>query len=486
MGVDSQSISIRKATIINFLGKYTNIFIQLIYGAILARILTPEDFGIVAVVTVFTSFFTLVANMGIGPAIIQNKSIDENDTDNIFSLTLYIGLAMGTLFAFFSILISYFYNNQVYIPIGALLGVSLFFNTINIVPNALLLKAHRFKLVNLRLVIVSILSAIPTIILALIGFKYYSIVFHSILVAFITFLWNLYTVKPKFNIKINKQSIQKIKEFSSYQMAFSIINYFSRNMDNLLIGKFMGNSALGFYDKSYKLMLYPVQNLTHVITPVLHPILSAHQEDKNYIYIQYMKVIKILSLLGVFASAYSFFAAEEIVILLFGNQWYDSILSFRFLALSIWAQMITSSTGSIFQSIGNTKLLFNAGVVSAFLIVGSIVIGIGFGSINAVAVCVTLAYNLNIVISFYLLINKGLKKSTTVFFKSLLPDLIIFIVTFVGLYFISMITINNLLLSALIKLIFGGVVFILAMVVTRQTRHITKIFIKAPRKNDYK
>ena len=478
MGLSNQSTSIRKATIINFFGKYTNVLIQLIYGAILARILTPEDFGIVAVVTVFTSFFTLVANMGIGPAIIQNRSIDEIDTNNIFSLTIYIGIVMGILFAFFSIPISNFYNDQVYIPIGALLGISLFFNTINIVPNAVLLKAHRFKLVNIRLVVVSVLSAIPTIILALIGFKYYSIVIHSILVALITFLWNLYTIKPKFNSKIKKDSIQKIKEFSSYQMAFSIINYFSRNMDNLLIGKFMGSAALGFYDKSYKLMLYPVQNSTHVITPVLHPILSAHQHDKEYIYGQYMKVVKILSLLGVFASAYSFFAAEEIIILLYGNQWYDSIPSFQFLALSIWAQMVTSSTGSIFQSIGNTKLLFRAGVVSAILIVGAILIGIGFGSINAVAICVMLAYNLNIGISFYLLINKGLENSTLLFFKSLLPDLMIFTITFTGLYLISMISINSLLLSALIKLIFGGVVYILAMIVTRQITHIKKIFKK--------
>lgn len=485
MGIDNQSTSIRKATIINFFGKYTNIFIQLIYGAILARILTPEDFGIVAVVTVFTSFFTLIANMGIGPAIIQNKSIDENDTNNIFSLTIYIGIAMGVLFAFFSVPISVFYNNQVYIPIGILLGISLFFNTINIVPNAVLLKAHRFKLVNLRLVTVSILAAIPTIIFALIGFKYYSIVLHSILVALITYLWNLYTVRPKFYFKVNKKSMKKIREFSSYQFAFSIVNYFSRNLDNLLIGRYIGSSALGFYDKSYKLMLYPVQNLTHVITPVLHPILSAHQDDKEYIYEQYIKVVKILSLLGVFASAYSFFAAEEIILLLYGNQWHDSILSFQFLAFSIWAQMTTSSTGSIFQSIGNTKLLFKTGLISAMLIVGSIIIGIRFGSINSVALCVTLAYNINMVVAFYLLINKGLKKSTSTFFKSLIPDLIIFVALFTGLYSISMFTINNLLLSAIIKLVFGGLVFVIAMIGTRQIRHIKKIF-KTSRNDDYK
>ncbi|RBP58227.1 PST family polysaccharide transporter [Alkalibaculum bacchi] len=468
MSPERKSTSIRKATTINFFGKYTNIFVQLIYSAILARILSPEDFGVVAVVTVFTTFFSLIANIGIGPAIIQYRNIDEEDINHIFSLTVYIGLGIGILFALFSIPISIFYDDSVYIPIGALLAISLFFNTVNIVPNSLLLKAQRFKLVNLRLVLVSVLSAIPTIILALIGFKYYAIVIHSILVSFITFLWNFSTVKLKFVLKINTDSYKKIREFSSYQFAFSLVNYFSRNLDNLLIGKFIGSSALGFYDKSYRLMLYPVQNLTHVITPVLHPILSAHQDDRAYIYEKYLKVLKVLSLLGVFVSAYCYFAAEEIIMILYGEQWYASVPSFQLLALSIWAQMISSSTGSIFQSIGNTKLMFLTGTVSSVLIVGAILVGIGFDNINMVAGFVTLAFNMNIAISFYYLIKKGLGYSLREFAGKFVPDFIIFLITFVGLYFISQISFDHLLISAIVKGIVAVALFAFGLLITKQ------------------
>ena len=90
----------------------------------------------------------LFANMGIGPAIIHDKEFDENDNNNIFTFTIYIGLIIAVLFSIFSaIFIASFYGNDIYIPIGILLSVSLFFNTLNIVPNALLLKEHRFKLV---------------------------------------------------------------------------------------------------------------------------------------------------------------------------------------------------------------------------------------------------------------------------------------------------------------------------------------------------
>lgn len=473
----NQNPSLRSATLINFIGKYTYIFIQIIYGAILARILSPDDFGIVAVVTVFTSFFLLIADMGIGPAVIQSKSIDDNDINNIFTFTLYIGLIISILFMLFSVILSVFYKDQVFIPIGVLLGVSLFFNTANTVPDALLIKAYRFKFINIRLIVVSIFVSIPTIFLAYLGLKYYVIVINSILVALITFIWNLAVVKPKFIPFLSRLSLEKIREFSTYQYVFSIINYFSRNLDNLLIGRIIGRSALGYYDKSYKLMLYPVHNLTHVITPVLLPIFSVHQDNKSYIFEQYLKVVKILSLLGVFISCYSFFAAEEIVILLYGKQWYGSVISFQFLALSIWAQMVTSSTGSIFQSIGNTKLLLKAGSVSAILIVSSIVIGIGFGNINAVAAFVSLSYIINTIISFYLLINKGLGKSTTIFFKNLLPDLLIFSVTFLSLYLTSKLQVSNLLVSALIKLFISSVVFILMLYLTKQIKYL-KIMIK--------
>ena len=475
MNLDNKPTSIRKATTINFFGKYTNIFIQLIYSAILARILTPSDFGVVAVVTVFTTFFSLIANIGIGPAIIQHRNIDEEDLNNIYSLTIYLGLFIGLLFALFSIPISIFYKDEVYIPIGSLLAISLFFNTINIVPNSLLLKAQRFKLVNLRLVIVSVLSAIPTIVLALVGFKYYSIVIHSILVSFITFLWNFRTVKLKFVFKLDMNSYRKIKEFSSYQFAFSLVNYFSRNLDNLLIGKFIGNSALGFYDKSYRLMLYPVQNLTHVITPVLHPILSAHQEDKKYIYEKYMKVLKVLSLLGVFVSVLCYFAAEEIIVLLYGNQWYDSIPSFQLLALSIWAQMISSSTGSIFQSISNTRLMFLTGIISSALIISAILIGIRFDNINAIAGFVTLAFIINVLISFYYLIKKGLGYSFRRFLYGFIPDFILFVIMFVGLYITSKISFPHLFISAMIKGISAILLFGFGLLVTKQYKVVKQI-----------
>src|SRR5699024_4389501 len=103
-------------------------------------------------------------------------------------------------------------------------------------------------------------------------------------------------------------SIRKIFKFSAYQFIFNIINYFSRNLDKLLIGKYMGMSPLGYYEKSYRLMMLPLQNITHVITPVMHPIFSDYQHDLNHLAGAYEKIIRLLAFIGLPLSVFLWFS----------------------------------------------------------------------------------------------------------------------------------------------------------------------------------
>ena len=313
INIYSAELEIKKATIINFISKYSNIIVQLILNSILARILTPDDYGIVAVITVFISFFTLIAEMGIGPSIVQNRDLTDEDLSNIFIFTLIMAVVISLGFVIFSYPLSIFYKDRVYISLGSILAIGIFFNVLNIVPNALLRKNKQFKSLGIRTVIINTLCGFFTIILAINGAKYYSLVINTSLVGFLTFILNLYYSKMSIYYKFSFSSVRKIKEYSSYQFAFDFINYFSRNLDNLLVGKLMGQIMLGYYDKAYRLMLYPVQNLTHVITPVLHPILSDYQHNREVIYDQYIKIVKLLSLIGVFFSVFCYFSADEII-----------------------------------------------------------------------------------------------------------------------------------------------------------------------------
>jgi PST family polysaccharide transporter len=457
------AISIKKAALITAISKYSTVIVNIIFSAILSRILTPGDYGVVAIVGVFTNFFGVLSNMGLGTSVIQYKELSTLQINHIYSFSLYVSLLLAAVFALLSIPISIFYNNNVYVPIGCILSISVFFNSLNMIPNAVLMREKRFLLVGIRLIIVSILTSLFTIMLALLGMKYYALAFQSVLSAVFAFLWNKKTSGVKFQWNIDFNNIKNVRHYSSYQFGDNFINYFTRNLDKLLIGKLMGDIPLAQYDKAYKWMLYPVQNLTHVITPTLHPFLSDHQNNKEYIYTKYLKIIKFLSIFGVLVTAICFWCNKEIIIIVFGNQWHSAAVILRWLSLSIWSQMITSSSGTVFQSIGNTKLLFFDGIASSAVTVICIITGIliSAGDLETVAKFISLGFCCSFFINYFFLIKIGFKRKFYSFLLEFKYDLFVFLICMVSGYFLEkIIQYDSLFVSFIIKSILIGIVFI--------------------------
>ncbi len=464
-------LSIKKAALINMTAKYSVVVIQLLYSAILARILTPKDYGIVSVINVFVVFFTILADLGIGSAIIQRHDLRNDDLNNIYSFSFVLGFGLAIVFAFISVPVSYFYGDKVYLKVGPLLATAVFFNTLNTVPNGLLLKGKKFVLVGVRQVIVSIICSVIAIICAKFGFRYYSLLVFSILTAVFNFFWNITGSGLKFKYKWNLNSLIAIRSYSSYIFGFNIINYFSRNLDNLLVGKLMGTTELGNYNKAYQLMLYPMNMLTNVITPVLQPMLAERQNDKEYIYQSFLKTVKILSLLGTFTMVFCFFTCDELIYILYGNQWAKTVPCFRLLSISIWSQMICATSGAMFQILNQTKIQFNRGLLAVVTTVSSILIGLYFGSIVSVSFFVMLAYNSNFITMLIFLVKDSFGKNPFEFLKQLIPDFIIGSVIGVVLYIISLLGIENKLMSFIVKFFVSVFLYIVLMVLTKQIKY---------------
>ena len=470
--------SIKHAVYLNAAARYSTLVLRLLFNAALARILVPEDFGIVAVTMVFTTFFSLLSDMGLGAGIIQNKELSREDIGSIFAFSLRLGLGLMAAFALFSFPMAYFYGNRVLVPVGMLLSIQLLFNTLNVVPNALLLKRKEFGKVALRILCACLVSGSVGIGLALAGLKYYALVVQAILDAAFIFSWNYFSTRPAMARKPSRKSLDKIRSYSGYLFGFNLINYFARNLDNLLIGKVMGAAQLGYYDKSYKLMLYPVNNLTHVITPVLHPILSEHQSDKAYIYEKYLQVVKVLSLLGAFITPFFWFASGEIIPLLYGGQWLPAIPCLQWMALAMWAQMILSSAGTIFQSLGDTRRLLWSGSMNAALVVACIIAGLVEGSIVAVARNVAIAYNLQFVATFYILVHLSFGFRTRDFLKGLLPDLSVMAAVALAGYACTFLPELPLLGTFAAKSAIMGAVYLLALVLFRQFKPLVGLLFR--------
>lgn len=446
--------------------KYLNVVINIVIGAILARILTPEEFGLVAIVMVFVTFFNLMSDFGIGPAVIQNQGLNDNDTSSIFSFSILVGVLFAVIFYFAAPIIAGFYNQQALYNIIRLLSFAVLFYSFQIVPAAILKKKLRFKIIGVITVLVQLITGAVAIYMAYNGYSYYSLVVKSVLDSLITLVIFYYINPIKIKLKIEKESILKILNFSIYQFLFNFINYFSRNMDNLLIGKFFGTASLGYYDKSYRLMMLPVANLTHVITPVLMPVLSKIQDDKTRVYQSYLKVVMLLSSIGFPLSIFLYFSAGEIVNVVYGEQWGETIPVFKLLASTVGIQMVLSSSGSIFQSINKTKLLFVSGLLSSITMITAILIGIFVGeSLEAVAFGLIVAFVINFFQSFYLLIIVSLEKSMIPFLKMFILPLSMSVGVYVVLYLVNMFFINTDLITLILNftgtIIVASTIFIL-------------------------
>lgn len=471
----AKSISIKKATGIYGVAKYSTILIQLVISAVLSRILTPSDYGIVAVVTVFTTLFTTLANLGLGTAVTQFKDLSRKDVQDIFTFSEYFSVALAVIFAIAAYPIAVFYNDMVYVPIVLMLTISILFNALNMIPNALLLREKEFLRVGIRMIVATAASGLVAIILAFCGAKYYALVIQSILNAFITFVWNYHGSGLKFKVKFSYEPIKHVKSYSLNQFLYNMANYFAQNLDNLLTGKIMGNEMLAYYNKGYTLMRYPITNIAHVITPVLHPILSDHQNNKKYIYDEFVKISKILSLLGIFITAFCFWADTEIIVCYFGDQWYDAVEPFKWLSTCICVQLLNALFGSIYQSLGCTKQMLRSGMFHISISLLAIFMGAYTKNITLMAIFVSASMFVKFFIECYFLIKKSFGFSIFGFLKSFIPDCLIFAIMFGAFSIIGDFKQYGLWASLFIKLGIACAVFLILLIVTKQLHYLSAI-----------
>ena len=435
------------------IAKYSGILVSLVIAGVLARLISPDKFGIVAVVTVITFFFSIFSDLGIGAAIIQNKELQQKDLNHLFSFTVWSGCILTLLFFLCSWPISFFYEEPSMRTVTQLLAINLFFASVNIVPNALLYKAKAFKFLAWRSLGVQIIGGVIAILAALGGAGLYALIINPILSSILLFIISYRKYPQTLEMTWGLPSIRKIFKFSAYQFMFNIINYFSRNLDKLLIGKYMGMSPLGYYEKSYRLMMLPLQNITFVITPVMHPVLSDYQNDMGKLGNAHERIVRLLAFIGFPLSILLYFCSDELILLFFGNQWLPSIPVFRILSLTVGIQLILSSSGSFYQAGNDTRGMFICGVFSATASVVSILIGIFyFRSLEATAWSILISFLLGFVQCYWQLYRKMLHRSLRLYYYQLLSPIILSCIIGTALYFVTpYIKEDTIILSLIIK-----------------------------------
>lgn len=443
--------------------RYSGILFQIFISAILARLLPPSDFGIIAIATVVMAFFNLLSDIGISSAIIQKKDLGREDFDQIYTFTLYLGVILASIFFFCSWPISLFYEDEQLLPICQLMSSLLFLSCVRIVPTSLILRNKEFKYQSITLFISNVIGGVIACLAAYSGLGVYSLVVSFFIPSILVFTSFYHRYPVRFRIRLDINPMKRIFSYSIYVFLFNLVNYFSRNLDKLLVGKYVSLSDLGQYQKSYNLMMMPVNNISDVITPVLHPIFSEFQNDIQFIKDRYFKFLHIVSYISFPLSVFLYFVSREAILIVYGDNWEPAIRPFQILSLTVCSQMLLSSSGSIFMAVNATKRFFLAGCLCSFFMVSSFAISLFIcNSINSIAWGFLCAQILNTITSFYIL-NHELKARLNEFLFIIARPVLFASIIAVVLYFVSIHTSFNVLVSFVFKLSIYGLLMLMLM-----------------------
>lgn len=396
--LDLKQRAIRSGGIAVF-SRSANYFFQLICSVILARLLSPDEFGLVAMVTAITGFLIIFTDFGLTDATIQKTDINHKQISTIFWINVIGSGAVVLVIIALSPLVAWFYDEPRLKMITVIWSSSLFFAALSTQHIALLKRRMLFLKISIIEMIGVILSNVAAIILAMYGWSYWALVGRIVMLSIFVTLgaWLLCGWQPR--LPAVRSGIRSMLEFGKNTSGFFIVNYFSRNLDKILIGWRFNAKELGFYHYAFYLFLLPTTQLTTSLRNVAVATLSRLRNDPEKYHYYYLNAIIILSFIGMPVSAFFVIISNDLILFLLGPQWAKTAEIFSILGAGAGVQIIYSTHYWIHTSLGRADRMLRWGGFELLVTGTAIFLGLPFGAVG-----VAVAYTLTL----YLLIGPAI------------------------------------------------------------------------------
>lgn len=346
---------------------------------ILARLLEPKEFGLITASLVVIGFLSIFRDLGISSAIIQRAELSSELTNSVFWVIVIIGVMMNLILFFSAYWIAEFYNASELTNVLKVMSFGFSITSLSIIHQALLEKELKFKQIALYEMIAIISGSFSAVAFAFLNFGVWSLVIQGLVsAACLSIILGFKSpFKPKFIFSISE--IKSVYKFSLNLSGFNIINYVVRNADYVLIQKYIGGEPLGLYNIAYRIMLYPLQNITAVFSRVMFPLYSKLQGDNFTIRGMYIRLANNIALLSFPLMLFITASADILLLSLLGEKWSESIPLLIILAPVGMIQSIYTPAGTIFQAKGRTDLWFKWGLFTGVIFVTAFIIGLKWG-----------------------------------------------------------------------------------------------------------
>lgn len=347
--------------------------------AVLARYVPPSAYGLMGMATTISNFLLMFRDLGTASALIQRKNVDEALLASVFWLNVVLGVVLTGLTALIAWPASWFYKEPNVVPVMQIVSLTFLASSLSMVHLALLTREMKFRRIAVAELGGAAVGYGASITMAVLGYGVWSLAIGNLAVMVTTTLlfWVVRPWRPR--SAGSYESIKSIAAYSLNLLGFSIVNYFSRNVDSLVVGRWLGAAALGYYQMAYNVMMYPIQNVTQVLGRVMLPTFSRIQDDDERFRNAYIRVTTVISLvtfpmmLGLMA------VCEPFVLTIVGKQWQPIVPLLLILCPIGMAQSVMSSVGYIYTAKGRTDWMFRWSIAALFMTIPGFLVGLRWG-----------------------------------------------------------------------------------------------------------
>jgi O-antigen/teichoic acid export membrane protein len=374
-------------------GQAVRFLLQTISTVVLARLLRPQDFGLTAMVGAITGLIGLWMDLGLSNATVQRSEITHAQVSVLFWINCGLGAGAMLVVALSAPAIAWFYHEPRLVGITVALSTIFLLGGSTVQHRALLRRQMRFKLMAI-IDSVSMAFGITTgITMACLQFGYWSLVGMQVGATALNcaLVWARCNWRPAgFRRRVGARPMLA---FGANVTAFQILNYFTRNFDNILIGRVAGAAALGIYSKAYGLLTLPLAQINWPLSSVLLPALSRLQDNPSEYARLFLRALQAIALITVPLVVFAFFMADDTVRVLLGRRWSAAAPVFQLLAPAAAASAMAFAPNWLCQSLGRPQRQLHYALVSAPLCVAGFLIGIKWG-ITGVAISFSLTFTI--------------------------------------------------------------------------------------------
>lgn len=421
--------------------RFANMGINFVSGIILARLLMPEDYGAIGMLTIFMLIAQSFLDSGFGSALIQKKRPTQEDYSTVFWFNLIMSIVLYLILFFSAPFIAAFYRMPILCKVLRIQALVLIISAATIVQANQLRKQFRFKKIAIVSLIAALLSLAVTIWMAYNGYGVWSLVVQGLLLSAIPSLIYWFTNKwcPKFVFSI--ESFKSLFSFGAYMFLVHLLNEIGNNIQGLLIGRLYNASTMGYYSKARSTEKLASTSISQSLTQITFPLYAEYQDNKEGLIALIKRLTGVVAYVTFPLMFLLILVAKPVFVLLYSDRWLLSVPYFQVLCIAGLAICLQSINLQAITAIGKSKIVFNWVLVkrsySLALIVGGLMIGGVWGMLWGMVVQAWFSY----VINAYL-VSKHIGYKLGQQLLDLLPILLLSIIAFVAGWLISLLSLN--------------------------------------------